>query len=116
MKEPFSIQRPWGSFRQFTQNEQATVKLLFITPEQELSLQTHKKRKEFWHVLQGNPELVIGEEVIQTKPGDEFTVAIGKKHRVRTPHTEEEAVLLEIAYGEFDENDIVRYDDKYGRA
>jgi mannose-6-phosphate isomerase-like protein (cupin superfamily) len=53
--KPTEEQRPWGSFRRFTENEISTVKIITVNADQELSLQYHKNRDEFWKVLAGNP-------------------------------------------------------------
>ena len=106
--------RPWGSFRQFTENEASTIKTISVDAGQRLSLQYHEKRSEFWCVLSGNPQVTIGDRVEQAKPGDEFTIPIQTIHRIEALDNKVE--ILEIAFGEFDENDIVRLDDAYGRV
>ena len=106
--------RPWGSFRQFTENESSTIKIISVNTGQKLSLQYHKKRSEFWVVLAGNPSITIGETTIAAKKGDEFSIPKETIHRIGAPDNDVE--ILEIASGEFDENDIVRLDDAYGRV
>ncbi|MES2436904.1 MAG: phosphomannose isomerase type II C-terminal cupin domain [Patescibacteria group bacterium] len=106
--------KPWGSFTQFTHNELSTVKTIFVKAGEQLSLQTHAKREEFWKVISGTPTLTIGEEHIEAQPGDEFTIPAGLQHRIAT--TQENALILEISTGDFDENDIIRLEDKYGRS
>ncbi len=106
--------RPWGSFRQFTSNEVTTVKILSVTAGQKLSLQYHHKRNEFWRVLSGNPSITIGEETRIAKQGDEFYIDAKAVHRIGAPTDDVE--ILEIAFGDFDENDIVRIEDAYGRT
>ncbi len=106
--------RPWGEFIQFTLNEISTVKLIVVNPNSELSLQYHNKRRELWRVISGNPILTIGENVFETKAGDEVEVPVGSKHRIKSQDVRVE--ILEISLGEFDENDIVRLEDKYGRV
>ncbi len=106
-------QRPWGNFERFTQNQISTVKIITISPGGELSLQYHAKRAEFWKVLSGAPVITVGETVTHAKEGDEFFVAPQEKHRMQAGVS---AVrILEIALGEFDEADITRLEDKYGR-
>lgn len=114
MQKPFDEQRPWGSFRQFTAGEPSTVKILFVRRGEEFSLQHHAKRSEFWRVLSGTPRITVGNEVFDAHPGDEFEIAIGTSHRISAPNDDIEC--LEISSGEFDEQDIVREQDKYGRA
>lgn len=113
MKKPYVEQRPWGQFERFLSNEQCTVKILTINPEQALSLQYHKLRDEFWRVLEGNPVLVIGEQIIPAKPDEEFFIPKETNHRITAG--KEQAKILEIAVGQYDENDIVRLKDKYNR-
>lgn len=111
--QPFTDKRPWGNFRQFTHNEISTVKTLEVKANEAFSLQYHDNRKEFWLVLEGNPIITLGEETIQAKAGDEFIVEPKMKHRINGGETG--AKVLEIALGDFDEDDIVRLEDKYGR-
>lgn len=110
---PFLEKRPWGEFEEFIKNAPVTVKTIHIKQGEELSLQKHKERSEFWKVLKGSPHLQIGEHTYEGKVGDEFTIPVETLHRVGAPRDEVE--LLEIAQGHFDENDIVRLEDKYGR-
>jgi len=77
-------------------------------------LQYHNDRTEFWYIISGHPVVTIGEQKINAKPGDEFT--IGKKELHQIEATDDAVQFLEIAYGNFDEEDIVRIKDKYGRA
>jgi mannose-6-phosphate isomerase len=113
---PLIEKRPWGEFHQYTKGEPVTVKILFIHHGhgETLSLQYHNHRSEFWKILKGHPLVEIGDQAIEAKEGDEFFIDIGVQHRMSAPHDEVE--FLEIARGEFDENDIVRLEDKYGRA
>jgi len=106
--------RPWGSFRQFTHNEISTVKIISVKPRARLSLQYHEQRDEFWVVLEGNPTVTFGEESREAFPGDEFFISKKTKHRIQG--SEKEARILEISFGNFDENDIVRMEDDFGRA
>jgi len=110
----FITEKPWGSFQQFTHNILSTVKIITIKPNETLSLQSHSKRSEFWHVLGGDGFFEIGDQKYEVKEGDEFEVPVGAKHRAGAGDLG--LSFLEIAEGDFDENDIVRYEDKYGRA
>lgn len=109
----YSEKRPWGGFERFTENEQSTVKIISVNPNEELSLQFHRKREEFWRVVGGSGTVTIGEKVIQAKMGDEFSVGREEKHRMASGPNG--MTILEIATGDFDENDIVRIEDKYNR-
>jgi mannose-1-phosphate guanylyltransferase/mannose-1-phosphate guanylyltransferase/mannose-6-phosphate isomerase len=106
-------QRPWGEFIQFCHNEKVTIKILKVQPNSKLSLQYHHKRDEFWRVISGNGQIVIGEKTIAVKTGDEHFIPKETKHRIMTTNSNLE--IMEISFGEFDENDIVRIEDDYNR-
>lgn len=114
MLNVFQIERPWGNFRQFTQNENTTVKIITVNPNESLSLQSHKKRSEFWHIISGNGIIEIGDTKKDAKVGGEYEIPIEVKHRLSAGDLG--IVVLEVAIGEFDEEDIVHYEDKYGRV
>ncbi|MFH1064458.1 MAG: phosphomannose isomerase type II C-terminal cupin domain [Candidatus Woesearchaeota archaeon] len=107
------IQKPWGDFVQFCHNEQCTVKILNVKANEELSLQYHNNRDEFWKILEGEASIIIGDITKQGKKGDEFFIKRLEKHRIRT--SDSDVSILEVSFGEFDENDIVRLEDKYDR-
>lgn len=107
-------ERPWGSFRRFTKNQPSTVKIIHVNPEKQLSLQYHNNREEFWRVLDGNPTIIIGDAETLAKPGDEFIVPQTAHHRIKA--NDQPVRILEIAFGDFDEQDIVRLEDSYGRT
>lgn len=111
---PYEEERPWGRFRRFTQNEPCTVKIISVVAGSSLSLQYHGERSEFWHILSGHPKITIGEIVTEAKPGDEFTVPVKAVHQIEAPEGDVE--VLEIAFGNFREDDITRLKDNYGRA
>ncbi len=114
MKQKYIEKRPWGKFEQFTHNEQTTVKIIYVKLNEELSLQYHEKRDEFWKVLEGEPVLVIDDKIIKAKTGDEFFIPRKKNHRIMSKNST--VKILEIAFGEFDEDDIIRLNDKYDRG
>ncbi|MCX6756618.1 MAG: phosphomannose isomerase type II C-terminal cupin domain [Candidatus Nomurabacteria bacterium] len=105
-------QRPWGNFERFTLNEKTTVKIITVNAGEELSLQKHNNRTEFWKIISGSGFVTIGQEKIKAIKGETFSVLPHVEHRITA---EENFVILEIAFGDFDETDIVRLDDKYGR-
>ena len=113
MIHTYKEERPWGSFERFTKEVPSTVKIITVHHDQSLSLQFHKHRQEFWRILQGNPTLTIGDKQIEANPGSEFFIDKLVKHRIEAKTNS--VVLLEIALGHFDENDIVRLEDRYGR-
>ncbi len=106
--------RPWGRFEQFVHNETCSVKLLYIKASSRLSLQYHKERKEVWKVVRGPVGVQIGDRMLTGNEGDEFEIPAGTKHRLQGLGSE--GIILEISFGDFDEDDIVRLEDDFGRA
>lgn len=114
MREPVAVSKPWGDFRQFALNEPCTVKIITVKPGQATSLQTHNGRSEFWHVLSGDPKVTVDENETSAKPGDEFYILKQTEHRLAAQ--KETCQVLEVSFGFFDENDITRIEDNYGRV
>ena len=110
----FQIERPWGNFRQFTKNDKSTIKIITVNPNEILSLQSHAHRSEFWHIISGSGMVEIGGIKKETIIGDEHEIEVGEKHRLSAGPLGIQ--VLEIAIGDFDEEDIVHYEDKYGRV
>lgn len=113
-QDTFQTDRPWGNFRQFTYNKPSTVKILNVNPNEQLSLQSHKNRSEFWRVITGSGIVEIGDIKENASVGNEYEILMGEKHRLSAGSNG--ISVLEIAIGNFDENDIVHYEDKYGRV
>ena len=112
--KPYHEERPWGEFLELTRNSPTTVKILTVKPGQSISLQRHVKRDEFWHVLSGNGIAVIGTERKDAKPETEFFIPRGSAHRLEADR--DTLKVLEISFGIFEDDDIVRMEDQYGRA
>lgn len=106
--------RPWGNFERFTLNEKSTVKIITVNKGEEFSLQSHKHRGEFWRILSGTGVITLDSDTHTIDAGENFFSPVGHEHRMEGGP--EGLVFLEIAFGDFDENDITRYEDKYGRA
>jgi len=113
--EVFVSERPWGKFQQFVSNEVVTVKIITVDPGQRLSLQTHAHRDEMWQVLDVPLDIQIDERTWAAKPGEQIWVPQGSRHRMSNSGNEP-GRLLEIAFGDFDEDDIERLQDDYHRA
>jgi mannose-6-phosphate isomerase len=110
----YSESRPWGRFEKFHENKFCTVKLIYVNANSRLSLQYHKKRSEFWKVIKGTAMVEIDKKRIVLGEGETITIPRQAKHRVLA--LESECIILEISYGRFDENDIVRLEDDYHRV
>jgi len=110
----FTVERPWGSFQQFVANQPVTVKVITVQPGHRLSLQTHSHRGEFWQVLDVPIEVTVGERTWGAEVGESVWVPCGALHRMANK-SDRPGRLLEIAFGDFDEADIVRLEDDYAR-
>ena len=111
--EPYKEERPWGNFERFTQNASSTVKIITVKTGEAFSLQSHKNRDEFWRIISGKGMVRLNEETLPVELAKEYQVPRGTKHRVEAGS--EDVVFLEISTGQFDEDDIERFEDKYGR-
>lgn len=110
MKE---VIKPWGKFQEIFSGGGFTVKLLYVKAGEALSLQMHSKRSEQWFVLSGEGTFEVGFRREMYWPGTQTAVPVFDWHRISATT---DSVILEVASGEFDEEDIVRIVDKYGRV
>jgi mannose-1-phosphate guanylyltransferase / mannose-6-phosphate isomerase len=108
-------QRPWGSFRVLHEGPGFKVKEIVVAPGGRLSLQSHEHRAEHWVVVAGTARVTVGDEVITLEPNQSVHVPLGARHRMENPG----AVpmhLIEVQCGDYlGEDDIIRYEDIYGR-
>ncbi len=107
------VTRPWGSFRQYAHNEPVTVSLMSVRAGQRLSLQSHTGRAELWVVLDPGAVIQVDETVLHPDAGDEIWIPAGARHRLSSD--EGTVRVLEVAYGNWQQEDITRYDDDYMR-
>jgi mannose-1-phosphate guanylyltransferase/mannose-6-phosphate isomerase len=85
-----------------------------VQPGQRLSLQAHTGRAELWIVLDEGAEVRVGNDIYSPAAGEEFWIAPGEKHRLSS--TGPTIRVLEVAFGDWQQDDITRYDDDYGRS
>ena len=112
--EPSYVERPWGSFKQFAHNHDCTVSLMTVLPGQRLSLQSHSGRAELWIVIDEGAVVQVGEEERVCHAGDEIWIRANEKHRLSC--TGKKSVrVLEVAFGNWQQEDITRYADDYRR-
>ena len=109
--------RPWGEYYGWDQGEEWNLKTIYVKPSKRLSLQYHHHREEWWLLVEGDATAIVreGREVltIPLRKGEVFRVGKGQVHRLSS---KKGGVVVEVAYGKFDENDIVRLEDDHGRA
>jgi mannose-6-phosphate isomerase len=110
----FVAERPWGQFQQFVQNQPVTVKIITVQPGCRLSLQRHGHRDEMWQVLDVPIFVEVDGRSWDAEVGEVVWVPSGAEHRMSN-QSSQPGRLLEIAFGDFDESDIVRIEDDYAR-
>jgi mannose-1-phosphate guanylyltransferase/mannose-6-phosphate isomerase len=110
-----TVYRPWGSFSILEDADDCKVKRLVVKPGQVLSLQMHYKRAEHWTVIKGIAKVRLGEKEFLLNPNESTYIPVETLHRLENPGTED-VHLIEVQTGDyFGEDDIVRYEDIYGR-
>ena len=105
---------PWGSEEVLWQNDGVTVKIISVRAGHRLSLQSHARRDERWFAMTAGGTFQVGDVVLPATAGMHGEVPRGAKHRISAGTADFH--VLEIALGPFDQNDIVRYEDDYGRV
>ena len=109
------VYRPWGWYEGLNQGNRYHVKCIMVKPKAKLSLQSHHHRSEHWVVVSGTVEVTRGEQVELLSENQSTYIPIGEKHRLANPG-KIPAFLIEVQSGSYlSEDDIVRYDDIYGR-
>lgn len=107
--------RPWGTWEVLESGEHYCVKKICVTSGSTLSLQLHHHRAEHWIIVEGEAVVTLGESKSVKKANESIYIPAETKHRIQND-TSSEVVFIEIQTGEnLDENDIIRFEDKYGR-
>ncbi|MGY1410945.1 MULTISPECIES: mannose-1-phosphate guanylyltransferase/mannose-6-phosphate isomerase [unclassified Luteimonas] len=110
------VHRPWGSYDSIDQDEGFQVKRIKVKPGARLSLQSHKCRAEHWIVVRGTARVTRDNDVFELHANQSTYIPLGAKHRLENPGTEM-LELIEVQSGSYlGEDDIVRYEDVYGRS
>ena len=109
--------RPWGEYLVLEDDAaDHKVKRITVTPHKRLSYQSHAKRAEHWFVVSGTAKVTLDDVDHLVGPGEAIHIARAAKHRVENPG-DEPLVFIEVQHGTyFGEDDIVRYEDDFGRA
>ena len=109
-------ERPWGNYTILHTDDSCQVKKLVVNPGKRISLQSHKFRAEHWFVVSGQGIAELDSLEMQVGPGVSIDVPIGSKHRISCTGSER-LVFIEVQTGSsFDEDDIIRYADDFGRS
>lgn len=111
-----TVYRPWGFYTVIASGDGYLTKKIHVNPHQKLSLQSHNHRAEHWVVAFGNATVRKGEETLNLSVGQSVDIAIGEKHSLQNL-TDEDVEIIELQQGSILlEEDIIRYEDMYGRV
>jgi mannose-1-phosphate guanylyltransferase / mannose-6-phosphate isomerase len=110
------VHRPWGSYDSIDADDGFQVKRIKVKPGARLSLQSHKHRAEHWIVVRGTARVTRDNDVFELHANQSTYIPLGAKHRLENPGTDI-LELIEVQSGDYlGEDDIVRYEDVYGRS
>jgi mannose-1-phosphate guanylyltransferase len=110
------VSRPWGSYQSLAAGDGYQVKHIVVNPAASLSLQMHKHRAEHWTVIKGAGLINCDDKEFVLHPNESTFIPLGSKHRLTNPG-DEPVELIEVQIGDYlGEDDIVRFEDIYGRA
>lgn len=115
LKEHSLTHRPWGYYENISSNETHKIKKLTVLPGKELSLQSHTKRSEHWVIISGVANVTKGNKEFILNKDESTFIPVNTKHRLSNK-SKSILVIVEVQTGKyFGEDDIKRYEDKYGR-
>ena len=110
------VEKPWGRYSTIRRGPGYQVKSLIVYPGQELSLQLHRRRSERWIVVSGSGRAHVNGRTREMRIGDQLSVPAGTKHRLGNPNAEP-FEIIEVQFGDYlGEDDIERFEDRYGRS
>jgi mannose-1-phosphate guanylyltransferase/mannose-6-phosphate isomerase len=110
------VHRPWGWYDSIDAGPRFQVKRIMVKPGASLSLQMHHHRAEHWIVVTGTAQIVNGDKVILLSENESTYIPLGEKHRLSNPG-KVPLEIIEVQSGSYlGEDDIVRFEDGYGRA
>lgn len=111
-----TVFRPWGYYTCMNSGEGYLTKTICVMPKQKLSLQSHNHRSEHWVVLEGHALVIKDNKEYNIDAGDSIDIPLGVKHSLQNPYNEI-LKIIEVQKGNYiSEDDIIRYEDCYGRV
>jgi mannose-1-phosphate guanylyltransferase/mannose-6-phosphate isomerase len=110
------VHRPWGWYNSIDEGERFKVKRIQVKPGASLSLQKHHHRAEHWIVVKGTAEITNGDKILTLTENQSTYIPLGEVHRLANPGTTP-LEIIEVQSGKYlSEDDIVRFEDIYGRG
>lgn len=111
-----TVFRPWGWYTCLADGEGYLTKVICVSPKQKLSIQSHNHRSEHWVVLEGHAKVVLNDKDYLLEAGQSIDIPVQAKHSLQNPYVEE-LKIIEVQKGDYiSEDDIIRYEDIYGRV
>lgn len=111
-----TVFRPWGYYTCMNSGKGYLTKTICVLPHQKLSIQSHNHRSEHWVVLEGKALVIKGDKEYIVDSGDSIDIPVQMKHSLQNPYNEE-LKIIEVQKGDYiSEDDIIRYEDCYGRV
>ncbi|PIQ13476.1 MAG: mannose-1-phosphate guanylyltransferase/mannose-6-phosphate isomerase [Hydrogenophilales bacterium CG18_big_fil_WC_8_21_14_2_50_58_12] len=111
-----TVVRPWGTYTVLEEGKHFKIKRIVVKPGASLSLQMHYHRSEHWIVVSGTASIVNDDKNMLVRTNESTYISAGHKHRLENPGLVD-LIMIEVQSGEYlGEDDIVRFDDVYGRA
>jgi len=109
------ITKPWGYYQTIHDDNGYKVKIISVNPKQRLSLQSHNHREEHWVITKGTGKVQVNNDIHTVKNSDYIFVPLKAKHRIENIGNEV-LEFVETQIGDYlGEDDIIRYEDDYGR-
>jgi len=111
-----TVFRPWGYYTCMNGGKGYLTKTICVLPKQKLSIQSHNHRSEHWVVLEGKALVIKEDKEYYLNAGDSIDIPLKAKHSLQNPYNEE-LKIIEVQKGDYiSEDDIIRYEDCYGRV
>lgn len=111
------FQRPWGYYKTTMLNDYFQAKIISVKPGGQLSLQSHNHREEHWIIVHGTGTVQLDKSILPVSCGSSIFVPLGCRHRLTNTDAKESLIITEVQIGDyFGEDDIIRYEDVYGRV
>jgi mannose-1-phosphate guanylyltransferase / mannose-6-phosphate isomerase len=111
-----TVARPWGTYTVLQEGPRFKIKRIEVKTKQTLSLQMHHHRSEHWIVVSGTAIVTKGSEEVLLSANESVYIPVGTKHRLENPGVLP-LIIIEVQCGDYlGEDDIVRFQDNYGRA
>ena len=111
-----TVFRPWGYYTCMNRGEGYLTKTICVLPKQKLSIQSHNHRSEHWVVIEGKALVLLDGKENYLESGDSIDIPLQAKHSLQNPY-DKELKIIEVQKGDYiSEDDIIRYEDCYGRV